>query len=297
MNSVAGRGLVKWTVLDQYGRPHNIEIMAYHVPTASVRLLSPQCVFQTQSLGGNGVQNEHSYTMVLESGATLIASYGRANLPLLSMQDTPSDYTCFWTQCFGVLASEENDWFVHIFNAAKQNSNLLVPQKELLLWHQRLLHVNLFTLFTIFFERSALRRLTRLTISSLFETSHLCLALLSSLALFAIICFAPLVRSPKPHVALQRTIHPTMLHRRRCLSRRVTHNRAFVSAVAIICLPSLAVLSPALVTVQQDMGTMAVLSSWTTAVARFFIIPNAQFQPVIRFEESYSLRGRQPTLV
>lgn len=148
-NSVAGCGLVKWTVLDQYGRPHNIEILAYHVPKASVRLISPQCVYQTKGLGGNGIQNEHSYTMVLDSGASFAASYGRANLPILPLESLQTNYTCFWTQCFGVAATEEHDWSVHIFNASKQNKNLTLPQKELLLWHQRLSHVNLFTVHNL----------------------------------------------------------------------------------------------------------------------------------------------------
>jgi hypothetical protein len=46
LNKVAGEGLVRWFVLDRFGREHALEMRAYHIPHASVRLLSPQSFFQ-----------------------------------------------------------------------------------------------------------------------------------------------------------------------------------------------------------------------------------------------------------
>jgi hypothetical protein len=55
VNTVAGEDIVHWRVRDRFGREHVMEMKAYHIPHASVRLLSPQLVFQ--SVGGDGMQD------------------------------------------------------------------------------------------------------------------------------------------------------------------------------------------------------------------------------------------------
>jgi hypothetical protein len=140
MNKVAGEGLIRWVVLDRFGREHTVEIFGYHIPGASVRLLSPQAVYQT--LGGSGSQSVDKYTLMLPDDIFLDASYGRGNLPILPLASS-SGPRCFWSRCFSFSGSDHKSWGDCITAAA--NQNLSLGQKELLLWHQRLAHANLAT--------------------------------------------------------------------------------------------------------------------------------------------------------
>ena len=45
VNRVAGEGMINWKVLDSYGAEYTIKLKAYHMPGASVRLLSPQSLY------------------------------------------------------------------------------------------------------------------------------------------------------------------------------------------------------------------------------------------------------------
>jgi hypothetical protein len=84
INKVAGEGLIEWKVVDKLGREQTIVIKGYHVPRASVRLISPHCVYQSIK-GSDGRQNDKEYIMMLNNGSVLIAPYGPANLPLLQL--------------------------------------------------------------------------------------------------------------------------------------------------------------------------------------------------------------------
>eukprot|EP00804_Cyclotella_cryptica_P001528 CCRYP_003749-RA/>CCRYP_003749-RA protein AED:0.13 eAED:-0.00 QI:0/0/0/1/0/0.33/3/0/1355 len=128
INTVAGEGLLCWRVLDHQGREHAIELKGYHIPNASVRLLSPQAMFQ--SLGGHGEQDISKYSI---------------NLP------APH---CFWTRCFSFHASDRDIWARSILAAS--NQNLSLAQKELLLWHHRLSHAGLSTIQNISRQRQTL---------------------------------------------------------------------------------------------------------------------------------------------
>ena len=46
-NSVAGEGIVRWSFQGANGKSFSIEVVGYHIPTAEVRLLSPQVLLQT----------------------------------------------------------------------------------------------------------------------------------------------------------------------------------------------------------------------------------------------------------
>eukprot|EP00956_Cyclotella_meneghiniana_P000642 scaffold692_cov55-Cyclotella_meneghiniana.AAC.4 len=87
VNRVAGEGMINWKVLDSYGAEYTIKLKAYHMPGASVRLLSLQSLY-TSIKGSDGHQDATKYTMYIPSvtgDVTLEATYGRANLPLLQM--------------------------------------------------------------------------------------------------------------------------------------------------------------------------------------------------------------------
>eukprot|EP00956_Cyclotella_meneghiniana_P042103 scaffold248355_cov50-Cyclotella_meneghiniana.AAC.4 len=104
VNKIAGEGTVSWTVIDRFGAQQTLELKAYHIPTASVRLLSPQSVFHTIK-GSDGHQNALKYTLCIPSDSgdiILDAPYGRANLPLLHMSSATE--TCLWSSMFALFS-------------------------------------------------------------------------------------------------------------------------------------------------------------------------------------------------
>ena len=145
INTVVGEGMLCWRVLDQHGHKHTIEIKSYHIPKASVCLLSPQALFK--SLGGHGKQAISKYSITLPDGLILHAPYGTSNLPILPLCPSDQAPRCFWARCFSFHASDRDIWAHSILAASNQNISL--AQKELLLWHHRLSHAGLSTIQNI----------------------------------------------------------------------------------------------------------------------------------------------------
>ena len=146
VNKVAGEGMIRWKVLDKYGREYEIQIKGYHIPQASVRLLSPQCIIQTFK-GSYGGQTSRQYVLRLADGTILEAPYtGQANLPLLRLSNE-SMPTCFWAKCFSFTNTTADEWSDNVL--AEANLNLSSAQKELLRWHQRLSHAGLSTIHNL----------------------------------------------------------------------------------------------------------------------------------------------------
>ena len=142
VNRVAGEGMINWKVLDSYGAEYTIKLKAYHMPGASVRLLSPQSLY-TSIKGSDGHQDATKYTMYIPSvdgDITLEATYGRANLPLLQMS-SPTDTRCLWSRTFAFPAGDQTSWAHGI--ASARNQNLTAAQKEVLLWHFKLSHAGM----------------------------------------------------------------------------------------------------------------------------------------------------------
>eukprot|EP00956_Cyclotella_meneghiniana_P008045 scaffold10719_cov37-Cyclotella_meneghiniana.AAC.1 len=143
VNRVAGEGMINWKVLDSYGAKYTIKLKAYHMPGASVQLLSPQSLY-TSIKGSDGHQDATKYTMYNIPSATgdvtLEATYGRANLPLLQMS-SPTYTRCLWSSTFAFLAVDQTSWARGI--ASARNQNLTAAQKEVLLWHFKLSHAGM----------------------------------------------------------------------------------------------------------------------------------------------------------
>jgi len=77
---VKGRGLVTGHDLDISGKEVELKLPGYHVPSASVRLLSPQCLLLVDSVeGGHGTQDATKYRFHLHNCITLDVLYGHAN--------------------------------------------------------------------------------------------------------------------------------------------------------------------------------------------------------------------------
>jgi hypothetical protein len=143
-NKVAGEGMVKWKVLDKDGLEVELELKAYHMPNASVRLLSPQSMIKSIE-GTKGFQDVLKYTLKIPGGIILEAPYGRANLPLLPLSS--KDKSCFWSRCFNMEDDSADDWAKLITSAS--NQNLTAAKKELLVWHHKLSHAALSTVHSL----------------------------------------------------------------------------------------------------------------------------------------------------
>eukprot|EP00956_Cyclotella_meneghiniana_P039355 scaffold170279_cov72-Cyclotella_meneghiniana.AAC.2 len=105
-----------------YGTKYTIKLKAYHMPGASVRLLSPQSLY-TSIKGSDGHQDATKYTMYIPSAdgdITLEATYGRANLLLLQMS-SPTDTRCLWSRTFAFPAVDQTSWAHGIASARNQN--------------------------------------------------------------------------------------------------------------------------------------------------------------------------------
>ena len=148
-NQVIGQGTVLWTVKDTRGRKQVIELPALHIPTAKVRLLSPQVLKKLHNVGG-GIE-EDGIALLGADDVKIFAPYNDlSNLPELTLHDPPSA-SAFWESAFAfneehrkAAADPQARSFESSFinTLDDQNGNLKASQKELLLWHHKLSHTN-----------------------------------------------------------------------------------------------------------------------------------------------------------
>ena len=104
------------------------------------RLLSPQVLIDT--FGGKGIMKGSGIDFELSDGNRFSASLcPRSNLPLIPLATHPSRN--FWSEAFGYTLSNVQAIQEIKSILSDDNSNLSSPQKELLLWHQRLSHASL----------------------------------------------------------------------------------------------------------------------------------------------------------
>jgi hypothetical protein len=140
-NRVAGEGLIRWSLHYANGNVVTIELMGYHIPNTDVRLLSPQVLIWT--LAGHALLNNQGMDISLDDGTVLSANYCPCtNLPMVPLALSTSTGYCFWSDAFGYSVQAYNE-IVDIKSVLHQkNFNLSSSQKEVLLWHQRLLHAS-----------------------------------------------------------------------------------------------------------------------------------------------------------
>lgn len=72
VNKVAGEGMLEWKVVDKLGHECIISIKGYHMPAASVRLFSPQCLYN-KFKGVRASHDADSYSIRLLDGSILVA--------------------------------------------------------------------------------------------------------------------------------------------------------------------------------------------------------------------------------
>jgi hypothetical protein len=164
--SVVGVGIVRWVFVQEDGSEKELLVHCHHVPTSSVRLLSPQayCAYHGFDRGRDQFRGNSAYFWMNTSNKTGCFSCPiepRSNLPMalakracrgglcppeakagseaLWRQDyvnqkSPSASSC--TSCEGPCPGS-----AHLTVAAETNHNLSPSQRALLIWHWRLGHI------------------------------------------------------------------------------------------------------------------------------------------------------------
>ena len=76
---VVGRGRVEWSIVDVFGVVRTIRTNAYFVPTANIRLFSPQAYFQEHD-AGRCVMTASNTTLTLADGTDLVFPYNHQKI-------------------------------------------------------------------------------------------------------------------------------------------------------------------------------------------------------------------------
>ena len=139
---VVGVGTVEWTIRDLYGKTGKVRTEAYYVPSAEIRLFSPQTYFQEleRSGGTSGylLMNHSLAKLQIDGGDILTFPYQQGcNLPF--MLPSVGDHNEVGMEPMSSL--ETNLCFVSVVD--ETNPNITVTQKELLKIHQRLGHCDM----------------------------------------------------------------------------------------------------------------------------------------------------------
>ena len=128
--NVLGVGLVHWTVRDDKGRCRSIQTRAYYVPSAHVRLLSPQWYLYEQKSGTFMItpsesififpgdkQSQLTFSMWNDNGM-------HSDLPIAYIVQPPTD-----------RENEYDKAYLQLNVLDPENVNLTLAQKDLMLWH------------------------------------------------------------------------------------------------------------------------------------------------------------------
>ena len=145
---VHGKGTIEWEVQDKNGTVRTIRTNALYIPTASVRLFSPQCYFDEHDLAQLHCSKQ-LVVLTLHDGSTLEFPWTQpCNLPHMLTSKLYAEV--HGKPEHGILLSQStfpavlgNDPLPNVLD--QSNLNLTGSQKELLLWHQRLGHCALKT--------------------------------------------------------------------------------------------------------------------------------------------------------
>jgi hypothetical protein len=163
-SEIGGVGIVRWKIIDQHGKVDIIETEAYYVPSAHIRLYSPQSHFVRHKKGNMTLNWEETTLKLPNSSQSLSFPYDQYNaLPLMILApgDSEPAEAMIMEENFGsdVLGQEDvesgstsdnlflpQDCSSDEINCAitdEQNVNLSKSQLELLGWHYKFGHVNM----------------------------------------------------------------------------------------------------------------------------------------------------------
>lgn len=140
---VEGEGWVEWPIKDYFGQSAIIRTRAYYIPTASVRLYSPQ-EYMAENKNSDCQFDHVELTHTLANGIKLRFPFSlENNLPLMLINHDvcTADFTSHEAFCLRREAAAIQDQIEDLLS--NRNYNLSKPQKELLLWHYRLGHAGM----------------------------------------------------------------------------------------------------------------------------------------------------------
>jgi len=140
---VVGKGIVEWEVRDLWNVSKIIRTEAYYIPDATIRLFSPQAYFQRIG-GGSCLVEGHKIKILFPEGESLEFPYNRGgNLPLMLTSSQLSNNVAGARIADGHVLSNTSILNTLMSVVEQTNQNLTASQKELLLLHQKLGHINL----------------------------------------------------------------------------------------------------------------------------------------------------------
>jgi len=139
---VVGKGLVEWEIQDLWGVSYVIQTEAYYIPQATIRLFSPQAYFQRHQ-GGHCIVHDKKIQLKLKDHTILEFPYNKGgNLPLMLMSTQRDSVTPNLRSPETTLLTQPSLLHSYLSVVHQTNQNLTSSQKELLLLHQKLGHVN-----------------------------------------------------------------------------------------------------------------------------------------------------------
>ena len=160
--AISGKGLVRWKVTDMNGKIGMVITEAYYVPSATIRLYSPQFHFREHSKGSISMDH-NTISLCLppmpenkNKVLKLVFPFQQSsNLPLMLKSDHPDLPSSFnvaasrYGPVSETLETTISSGDFSAFLADIENPNLSPAQKELLVWHWKLGHVNMPRLQTL----------------------------------------------------------------------------------------------------------------------------------------------------
>jgi hypothetical protein len=148
-HQIKGYGLVEWTKFDLHGYEFTIRTYAYHVPSADIRLFSPQSYMQEQPETDDvtrAVMDRTGITLYLKSennkGFEFPYHPGN-NIPYMLLTDKKpprqAHLAGITDDTYALFDDDNLDELTNLFSVVDEtNQNISGSQKELQLWHWRL---------------------------------------------------------------------------------------------------------------------------------------------------------------
>ena len=141
-----GKGIVEWEIRDLWNVSKIIRTEAYYIPEAIIRLFSPPAYFQATG-GGKYLVEERKMQLNFKEGESLEFPYNHCgNLPLMLTSSQLSNNAAGARMVDDQVHSNSQILitFMSVVEQTNQmNQSLTSSQKELLLLHQKLGHINL----------------------------------------------------------------------------------------------------------------------------------------------------------
>jgi hypothetical protein len=138
---IVGQGMFEWHIFDVNGAKRSIRTKALFIPEGNIRQFSPQCYFQ-EHMKGSAKIGATGISLLMPDGTILRFQYASGlNIPIM-LTNTKRSLTVGIAYDNICSLADPTIAFAYINMADETNRNLTAAEKELLLWHWRLGHIN-----------------------------------------------------------------------------------------------------------------------------------------------------------